>query len=140
MSILRDWSAVSIHLETYIIDSLFWAVVFLVSLAVVTSQICLDLRSNTNAITDFNSCDGAAYFHSTTDDFVANAQWKRRLAPAASNTYAKRSVGERLTKIEQESSTVDIGAANTAGINSDIDVSVLKLLELELFLMEGLPS
>lgn len=98
------------------------------------------MGSNTNAVTDFDSCDGAAYFHSTTDDLVANAQWERRLTPSTGNTYAKRSVGKRLTKTKQESSTVDIRAANTAGINSDINISVLKLLELELFFMEGLPS
>lgn len=36
--------------------------------------------------------------------------------------------------------TVNIGTTDTASINRDVDVMVLKLLELELLLVEFLPS
>ena len=117
------WSAIGV-------DSL-GAVVLLVGLAVVAGQVCTDLGTDTDTISDpcnvisildsvntsfVGSLDGLdvlADLDGAANDFVTNAERKGDLAPAASDG-------------------VDIGSADTTGVNGNVNVAVLKRLELEL--------
>ena len=96
-------------------------VVFLVSLAVIASQIGANLGANTNAIADLDILDSATNFHSASDDFVANAQRERDLAPSAGDG-------------------MNVRATDAASVDGNIDVVLLKLLQLKLLLGERLPS
>jgi len=58
------------------------AVVLLVSLAVATVQVGLDLSTNTDAVADFNRLDVLADFDGLAYYLVANANWQWALAPA----------------------------------------------------------
>jgi len=93
------------------------AVVLLVRLAVCASQVCLNLRTNTDAVADLDGFDCITDLHGLADHLVADAERKGCIAPAASDG-------------------VDVGRANTAHVNGDVDVTVLERLELELALGE----
>ena len=55
----------------------------MVCLAVVASQVGLDLSTNTNAVSNLDCLDILSYFDGLANDFVADADWERALAPAA---------------------------------------------------------
>ena len=63
----------------------------------------------------------AADLDDLANDLVANAKRKRSVAPASSDG-------------------VNVGSANTASLNGNVDVVLLKLLELELALLESGPG
>jgi len=90
------------------------AVVLLVRLAVVAGQVGLDLGAYTDAVADFDGRDIFADLDGLADDLVADAEWQRDIfAPAAGDG-------------------VDVGGADSAGVNGDVDVAVFEGLELEL--------
>ena len=116
------WSAVGVdHV---------WAVVLLVSLAVVASQVGTNLGTNTDTVADpemtldndlqrycvldiLDGLDVLADLDGATDDLVTNTEWERSLTPATSDG-------------------VDIGTTDTTGVNGNVNVAVLERLELEL--------
>jgi len=90
------------------------AVVLLLCLAVTAGKVCSDLSTDTDAVADFDALYCWADLDSTAYDLVANTerQWDV-LAPATCDG-------------------VDIGSADTAGVNGNVDIMVFKRLELEL--------
>jgi hypothetical protein len=97
-------------LSTVCVD-LVGAVVLLVGLAVVASQVGTDLSTNTSAVSDLDLGDLGADLDDLSDDLVSYAERKRDvLSPSASNG-------------------VDVRSANTAGIDGNVDIVLLKLLE-----------
>lgn len=61
------------------------AVVLLVRLAVVASEIGADLSTDTDAVADLDVLDLASDLDGTTDDFVAYAEGEGSLAPSTSD-------------------------------------------------------
>lgn len=90
------------------------AVVLLIRLAVVASQVCADLRTDTDTVADFDGLDVFANLDRLAYHLVADADGQWAVAPAAVDG-------------------VDIGAANAAAFDGDVNVAVLELLELELW-------
>jgi len=78
-----------------------------------TCQVGANLSTNTNAVADFDVLDLVTDLDRTADNLVADAERERCLAPSTGDG-------------------VNIGAANTAGVNGNVDVFILKRLELEL--------
>jgi hypothetical protein len=97
-------------LSTICVD-LVGAVVLLVGLAVVASQVGADLRTNTNTVTDLHLGDLGADLDDLANDLVAYAEGQRDVLSPSSGDG------------------VDVGSADTAGINGYVDIVVLKLLE-----------
>jgi len=108
-----------------------WAVVLLVSLAVVASQVSADLGTNTDTVSDpvrllvrgvacvVTACllDGLyvlADLNGATNNLVTDTEWERSLTPTTSDG-------------------VDIGSADTTSVNGNVNVAVLERLELELY-------
>jgi hypothetical protein len=113
---LRD-SAVSV-LSTVCVD-LVWAVVLLVRLAVVAGKIGADLSTNTSAVTNLNLGDLGADLDNLADDLVSYAERQRNvLSPSTSDG-------------------VDVGSADTASINGNVDIVFLELLERKLELCQS---
>ena len=95
-------------------------IVLIISITLVAGKIGFDLGTDTNAVADLDSRHVLANFDCRSNDFVANAERKWHFAPAASDR-------------------VDIATANTARLNGNVNVAILKLLQLELSLLEVLP-
>jgi hypothetical protein len=87
---------------------------FLISFAVVASQISADLCADTNTITNFDTFHIFADLDCSSNDFVANANGERDLAPAAGDG-------------------VNITAAHSACVDGNVDIMVFERLKLELF-------
>lgn len=86
----------------------------LVRLAILTSQIGSDLSTNSYAVTNFDVLYCFADSDGSADNFVANTDWKRGFTPPTGDG-------------------VDIAAADTTGINCNVNVVILERLEFELF-------
>lgn len=71
------------------------------------------VRTNWYLLNSLDGRDVFANLDGSTNDFVTNAQRERSLAPASSDR-------------------VHVGAADTAALNGNVNVTVLKGLELEL--------
>ena len=93
------------------------AVVLIVGFAEPALQAGADLSANTNTVPNFDACHLVADFDSLANDFMAHADWKRALAPTASDG-------------------MDIRATDSAAFNLDVDITIFKLLGFEL----GIPS
>lgn len=116
VSTLRD-SAVSV-LSTVCVD-LVWAVVLLVRLAVVAGKIGTNLSTNTSAVTNLNLGDLGADLDNLADDLVSYAERQRNVfSPSTSDG-------------------VDVGSADTASINGNVDIVFLELLERKLELCQS---
>ena len=96
------------------------AVVLLVRLAVIARQICLDLRSYAHTIADFDSLDIFADLDGLADNLMTNTDGQWTFAPAAVDG-------------------VNIGSADTAAVDGNVDVAVFEGLELEFLFFEVLP-
>jgi hypothetical protein len=100
-------------LGTICVD-LVGAVVLLVGLAVVASQVGANLRANTNTVADLHLGDLGANLDNLANDLVSYAEGQRDiLSPSSSDG-------------------VDVGSADTAGINGNVDIIILELLERKL--------
>jgi hypothetical protein len=87
------------------------AVVLLVRFAVVAREVSTDLSTNASAIANLYVLNLGADSDDLADDLVAYTERKRDvLAPAAGNS-------------------VDVGGADTAGIDGDINIVLFELLE-----------
>lgn len=93
-------------------------VVLVVGLAKFALQTGTDLSANTNTVSNLDGGHFVADFDRFTDDFMTNANWERAFAPTASDG-------------------MDIGAADTAALNFDVDVAVFELLRFELEVQSG---
>jgi hypothetical protein len=89
-------------------------VVLLVSLAVVTGQVCPNLRANSNTITNFDSLHFGAYFDCLPNDLVTYTQRSRKFAPSSADG-------------------VNIRATYPASVDSNINIIVFERLEFELY-------
>lgn len=91
---------------------LVWAVVFLRILALLTCEVGTDLGADTSAVANFDFGDLGADLEDLADNLVSYTQRKGNvLSPAASDC-------------------VNVGSADTAGVNGDVNVILLiKLLE-----------
>jgi hypothetical protein len=98
-----------------------WAVVLLVGLAVVASEISADLSPDTGAVADFEVLDLGANLNNLADDLVAYAERERDIVSPSS------------------SDGVNIGRTDTACVNGDIDVIIFKLFEGKLLSLEVAP-
>ena len=90
------------------------AVVLLIRLAKLALQARPDLSADTNTVPHLDGAHFVTDLNGLANDFMANADWKRALSPSASNS-------------------VDIGAANAAAFDLDVNITVLELLRLELW-------
>jgi hypothetical protein len=90
------------------------AVVLLVGFAVVAREIGTDLGTNTGAVADLDILNSRADLDDLANDLVAYAERERDiLAPAASDG-------------------VDVGSADTAGVNGNVNIVLLELFERKL--------
>ena len=89
------------------------AVILVVALALRALEASPDLSTDANTITDFAGCHGISNLDGLADDLVADADGQRCLAPSSINC-------------------VDIGTADTAALDFDIDVIFAELLGFEL--------
>ena len=96
------------------------AVVLVLALAQVALQACPDLGTDTDAVSLLNERNVLADTHSLADDLVANAEGSLEITPATRDC-------------------VNIGSADAAALNLDIDVVTLEGLGCELLLLEVLP-
>ena len=104
------WSAVRIDL--------LWAIVFVVVFALLALHAGPNLGPDTDAVANLDSAHFRANFDGLADDLMTNAEGKRDLAPATSDA-------------------VDIGAADTAALDLDVDVVVFEGLGLELVVVRN---
>lgn len=100
-------------LSTVGID-LVGAIVLLVILTLRTGKVCANLRTAASPISDLNLGNLGANLYNSANNLVSYAEGKGNiLSPSTSDG-------------------VNIRRANTAGVNGDIDIVLLKLLEREL--------
>jgi hypothetical protein len=90
------------------------AVVFLVVLALGACKIGTNLSADTRAVTNLDLGDLGADLYDLSDNLVSNAEGKGDLLSPSS------------------ADGVDIGSANTASIDGDVDVMLLEFLEGQL--------
>lgn len=88
-------------------------VILVIRLAKLALQTGADLRANTNTVANLDGCHLVADFDRLADDFMTDANWERAITPTACDG-------------------MDIGAADSAALNLDIDVTVFELLGFEL--------
>lgn len=69
------------------------AVVLLISLAVYTGQVGLDLRANTDPVANLDGLDIFADLDSSADNLVTNAERHRSLAPATCPAVSRELFG-----------------------------------------------
>lgn len=99
--------------------NLVWAVVLVIGLALWALQARPDLSSDTDTISHLDSGDLVSNLDGLSNDFVTSTNsWvlvygKLAVAPTASDC-------------------VDIGTADTTGVNENVDISITELLWLEL--------
>ena len=96
-------------------------VVLIIRLAKLAFQAGADLGTDSNAVSDLDGGHLVADLDGLANDFMTNADWKRAITPTAIDC-------------------VDIGAADPAAFNLDVDVAVFELLRFELILLSGLES
>ena len=89
------------------------AVVLVVRLAILALKAGSDLGAHANTITDFAGGDFVTHANCLANDFMSHTDWHRRLSPTAVDR-------------------VHVGTADTASIDFDINVPVLKWLCFEL--------
>jgi DNA-binding MarR family transcriptional regulator len=100
-------------LSTVCVD-LVGAVVFLVVLALVASKIGTDLSTNTSAVSNLDAGDLVADLDDLANNLVSYTERQRELlAPSSSDG-------------------VDIRCADTAGVNSNVDIVLFELLKRKL--------
>jgi hypothetical protein len=97
---------------------LLWAIVFVVVFALLALHAGPNLGPNTDAVANFDRAHFRADFDGLADNLMTYAEGKRDLAPTASDA-------------------VDIGAANTAALDLDVDVVVFEGLRLELLVVRS---
>ena len=88
-------------------------VIFIIGLANLALKTSLDLSSDTNAITNLAGGDFVASLDYFANNLMTNTDWQGTIAPAAINC-------------------MDVGAANAASFNLDVNIMVLEWLWLEL--------
>ena len=88
-------------------------VVLVVRFAEFALETGTDLSANTNTVSNLNGCNLVAHFDGLANNFMADADGERAVAPAASDC-------------------VDIRAADTAALNLYVDITVFELLRFEL--------
>ena len=91
-----------------------WAVVLVVALALFALQARPYLCSNADSVANLDGLHLVTDLDGLADDLVSDTYWQRAVAPSTVNG-------------------VDIGAADTAALDTDIDVVVIELLGLELW-------
>ena len=96
-------------------------VVLVIRLAKLALQAGANLGTNSNAISNFDGGHLVADFDSLANDFMTNADWEGAITPTAIDC-------------------VDIGAADPAAFNLDVDITVFELLRFELILLSGMGS
>ena len=96
-------------------------VVLVIGPAKLAFQAGADLGTNSNAVSHLDGGHLIADLDGLADDFMTNADWERAITPTAIDC-------------------VDIGAANAAAFNLDVDVAVFELLRFELVLLSELGS
>ena len=96
-------------------------IVFIIRLAKLALQAGADLGTNSNTVSDLDRGHLIANFDGLANNFMTNADWERAITP---------------TTID----CVDIGAADPAAFNLDVDVAVFEFLRFELILLSGLGS
>src|ERR1700753_3130283 len=96
-----------------------WAVVFLISFAIHTCQICGNLCSYADSIANFDILDVGAYTDGFADDLVPDSKRRWKVAPAAS--YG-----------------VYIGSTHAACINSNVNVVIFKFLKRQLAIISDM--
>ena len=96
-------------------------VVLVIRLAKPALQTGADLGTNSNAVSNLDGGHLVPDFDGLANDFMTNADWKWAITPAAVDC-------------------VDIGAADAAAFNLDVDVAFFELLRFELILLSGLGS
>ena len=96
-------------------------VVLVIRLAKLALQAGADLGTNSNAVSDLDGGHLVADFDGLANDFMTNADWERAITPTACDC-------------------VDIGAADPAAFNLDVDITVFELLRFELILLSGMGS
>ena len=89
------------------------AIVLVIGFADFALEAGLDLGTNTNAIADFTGGHFIASLDHFTNDFMAHAYWQRAFAPTTVNG-------------------MDVGAADTACFDLDVNVAVFEGLWFEL--------
>lgn len=90
---------------------LIWAIVLVIGLALSAGQIGSNLCSNTGTVTNCNSCNLGPDLDDLANHFVSNA--KRKWDVIAPST----------------ADGVNIGSADTTGVNSNIDIIFLEFLK-----------
>lgn len=88
-------------------------IVLVVRLAKLAFQTGTDLSANTDTVSNLHGCDLVADFDSLADNFMTDADWEWAVAPPAIDS-------------------MNIGAADTATLNFDINITILKLLRFKL--------
>lgn len=94
--------------------NLVGAVVLLVGFALGASQVGANLCANTDAISDLHSCDLGPDIDDLANDLVTDAE------------------GQWDVFVPATSDCVDVGCADTAGVNGNVYVMLLELLERKL--------
>ena len=90
------------------------AIVLLVCLAELALQACLDLSAHTDTISNFDTSHFVANLDGLAYDLVTDADGQRAISPATVDR-------------------VDIGAADTATLDLDVNVAVFERLRFELW-------
>ena len=96
-------------------------VVLIIRLAKLALQAGADLGSHSNAVSNLDRGHFVADFDGLANDFMTDTDWERAVTPAAGDC-------------------VDIGAADPAAFDLDVDVAVFELLRFELILLLALGS
>jgi hypothetical protein len=104
------WGAVGVDL--------LGAIVLVVALALLAFHAGLNLCSNTDAVTDLDCGNLGSNLDGLANDLMTDAQGERHLTPTASDA-------------------VDVGAADTAAFDFDVDIIVFEGLGFELGRMSG---
>lgn len=88
-------------------------VVLVVRLAKLAFQTGTDLCANADPVSNLDGCNFVADFDSLANNFMADADWEWAVAPAAIDG-------------------MNVGAANPAALNFDVNITILELLRFEL--------
>ena len=95
------------------------AIILIVRFAELALQTGTDLSANTNTVSNLDSRHLVADFNGLANNFMTDADWKWAITPASSDG-------------------MDIGAANSAALNLDVDVTIFEFLRFELRRWSGL--
>lgn len=89
------------------------AIVLIVCFAQLALQACLDLRTDTNTISDFDGRHFVTNFDGFADDLMTDADWKRAVSPASGDG-------------------VHIRSAHSTALDFDVYVAIFEWLRFEL--------